>query len=478
VYKIAQQLIYELEENAILYCHWKSNQRIISALSGEDDLDLLVSASDWDNFLELLNRLGAIEAENKNIAFSGVYHFYLLDYETFEILHLHVYRKLITGSSWIKEFDLGCEDECLNSRIRHESGIFIAAPSFEYIIFAIRILVKCSTFLEALILFRDFDSIVNEIEYLKQVSNREDVKRFLACCFPVLSVTDIEDFLADVNSRDYFGGLIKARALTFKIRTLRRINYPLAFIKQLSQFVYRSGNKLIFRKKKSFKASGKLIAIVGLDATGKTTITTELKNWLGKYFSTFLIHVGKPPASLLSYIPNFFIKLGRGHASSINRFAIQRSDSQKSLIFCLRQVILAFDRWHLLQKFQMAIDNNEIVICDRFPSLCNGVMDSPRLDPNRLFGIKKILAWLENRFYKKMRAPDLILRLTVPVDIAVKRNRERIKEGKETEDFIRVRHKLNKNLTYRAKTFREIDTTQNLKTVLEEAKKIIWKELK
>ncbi len=37
---------------------------------------------------------------------------------------------------------------------------------------------------------------------------------------------------------------------------------------------------------------------------------------------------------------------------------------------------------------------------------------------------------------QKMAKPDILFNLTVPVDVAVERNRSRIKEGKESEEFI------------------------------------------
>jgi thymidylate kinase len=76
--------------------------------------------------------------------------------------------------------------------------------------------------------------------------------------------------------------------------------------------------------------------------------------------------------------------------------------------------------------------------------------------------------------YRRMPEPDLLFYLTVPVDVAVQRNEERIKEGKESEAFLRTRHLENSDLTYKAKEQYIIDTNRDYDDVISEIKHIIW----
>ena len=52
------QTLRKLEAEKIDYCHWKSNAAIDRSASGDNDLDLLVSRSDAQQFTELLDQLG------------------------------------------------------------------------------------------------------------------------------------------------------------------------------------------------------------------------------------------------------------------------------------------------------------------------------------------------------------------------------------------------------------------------------------
>ncbi len=65
----------------------------------------------------------------------------------------------------------------------------------------------------------------------------------------------------------------------------------------------------------------------------------------------------------------------------------------------------------------------------------------------------------------------------MPIRSAVERNRTRIKEGKESEEFIRIRHKENQNLEYSAKQIFKIDTNVPYEMELREIKSSIWRVL-
>ncbi|MCK4441434.1 MAG: hypothetical protein KAU90_05470, partial [Sulfurovaceae bacterium] len=243
----------------------------------------------------------------------------------------------------------------------------------------------------------------------------------------------------------------------------------------ISQLFYRSFNKLFFKQKKKIHSSGALIVIAGLDATGKTTITYDLKKWLDKNFKLSLIHFGKPPSTLITYPFNLLIKLFRREVSSDSslKSSIQK-DEPKPFIYLVRQVILAYDRYRLIKKYWKKTSSGEIVILDRYKSENYGVMDSKRLNTVHYSGIKLKLAEFENHLYDIMPTPDVLFYLTVPVEVAVQRNHNRIKDGKESEEFIRLRHKQNRDLKYDSHHIYIIDTNQSYESEIRDIKSKIW----
>ncbi len=255
------------------------------------------------------------------------------------------------------------------------------------------------------------------------------------------------------------------------------------------------------RKNKVLQTGGAVIAFVGPEATGKSTLVREAKQWLGSTFITRAVHVGKPPSTWLTAPLNIILPLGRklvpqwrtsrieGHVAVPGQ-ALPTADEGEvtstgttSLLYALRAVAIAWDRRHLLLKARRAAANGAIIVCDRYPSEAVGAMDSARLrpDPTKR-GIKTALfnrlAMWEERLYQQMPPPDVVLRLSVSLETAKERNRTRIKVGKEADAYIESRHRQAREW-HRAgvRSIHEIDTNQSLSDTLHKVKAAIWTSL-
>ena len=191
------------------------------------------------------------------------------------------------------------------------------------------------------------------------------------------------------------------------------------------------------------------------------------------------MHFGKPKSSLLTFPINFLIKIIRKKTpiDSELRSSLKNKKRSKSLIFILRQLVLAFDRFRLAKIIWDKSSRGNIILCDRYKTEDYGFMDSKRLIPKDYIGLKKTLSLKENYLYDSMSIPDILFYLTVPVDIAVQRNESRVKKGKESEVFLRLRHSENQNLRFKAKNVYKINTDRVFKDVIIEIKELIWKNI-
>jgi len=475
MYKITQSLIASLNKNNVRYCHWKSNLLLDEALNGYDDLDLLVSKKDILKFERLIFSLGFKEGSNKNISFSSVKHFYGLD-ESGEILHLHVYYQIKTGPSWTKSFRFDFEEYILDNLELHHSGMPIPQKHIELVIFIFRIMLKYSKINEFILINKESQRTNKEIDYLLKNLDENRLENFLSEYFSNFTKDEIFKYIIVIKSGSKLLQFLNGNKVRNKLKRYKYLTFYEENLNNIYQFSYRFLNKLIFKQKKKLN-SGTFIVVAGLDATGKTTITNELKKLLGKNFTINLIHFGKPPSTLITYPFNLMIKFLRKNSNNVNLKSSINDNKAKSLLFILRQVILSYDRYKLATKYFDKVSKGEIVICDRYKSEDYFVMDSKRLDPNVYNGIKKKLSLLENYFYNNMPTPNILFYLKVPVEVAVKRNEERIKEGKESAEFIRIRHSQNKDLTYKADFVYEIDTNREYKEVISEIKTKLWEVL-
>ncbi|MBU1916972.1 hypothetical protein KKF63_02535, partial [bacterium] len=114
---------------------------------------------------------------------------------------------------------------------------------------------------------------------------------------------------------------------------------------------------------------------------------------------------------------------------------------------------------------------------DRYPSHTHGAMDSPRIgsSPKWIKGfILEKMASREKFIYDSMPKADLLIQLTIDVEVAVQRNRDRIKAGNETEEYIRIRHKENTNLCYPYHHCYTVSTNGALESILDEVRAIVW----
>jgi thymidylate kinase len=475
MYKLSKDLIDELSRESIKYCHWKSNLLLNDALDGYDDLDLLVARDDIAKFERVISKMGFKEASNQNISFNGIKHFYGYDNRSGEILHLHIYYQVKTGASWTKSMHFNFESHILDNLINHESGMPIPQKHIELVIFIFRIMLKYSKINEFILVNREHDRTLNEIIYLQNGANRDKIREFLERYFINISENEFYSYIDTIRDgskieRYFAGKKLKKRLKEYRYLSFLEENYT-----NIYQLLYRSFNKLFFKQKKRVHSSGTIIVIAGLDATGKTTVTQDLKKWLGKNFTTSLVHFGKPKSTLLTYPFNFLIKILRKEASSSSGFksSIQKKGA-KSFLYIVRQIILAYDRYRLIKECWKKSSAGDIVILDRYKSEDYGVMDSKRLNPIDYSGLKLRLVEFENSLYDKMPKPDILFYLNVPVEIAVERNHNRIKEGKESEAFIRLRHKQNRDLTYSSEHTHIIDTNQPYKKEIREIKSKIW----
>ncbi len=477
MYKLSKDLIDELAKEDIRYCHWKSNYLLDDALDGYDDLDLLVSRDDISKFEIILLRLNFKEAIDSHISFNGVKHFYGYDNDSGEILHLHIYYKIKTGASWTKSIHFDFEEYILDNLTLHKSGMPIPKKYIELVMFIFRVMVKHSKINEFILAQKERRRTLNEIIYLQNGTNRDELREFLDRFFPNIREEEFYGYIETLRVGSKIERYFAGKRVVKKLKKYRYMSSFKESYINISQLLYRISNKLFFKRKKRL-STGTIIAITGLDATGKSTVTNDLKKWLGKNFTTHLTHFGKPKSSILTYPFNLLIKILRREASSSSsmKSSIQKNGA-KSLPYIIRQLILAYDRYRVAKRYWDRASAGDIVIFDRYKSENCGVMDSHRLDTKYYSGLKLRLVELENSLYKKIPKPDIILYLTVPVDIAVERNEKRIKEGKESREFIKIRHKLNQNLTYSADCIYTIDTNQPYQNEIRDIKSKIWRIL-
>lgn len=227
-------------------------------------------------------------------------------------------------------------------------------------------------------------------------------------------------------------------------------------------------------------ARGGVIAFVGPEATGKSTLLDQIGGWLAQHHSVRRIHAGKPPATALTFVPHVLLPTLRALFPDQRSTRIQARPEQVGrpreqpypLLFALRSVMLAYERRALITAASARSPDGTIVLSDRYPSRRSGAPDSPQLGHvPATSGLRRWLAAVEAHLYGDIPAPDLVIQLTAPLEVTLARNASRAKT--EPEDFVRLRHSLSSALEFEGAPVHRTSTDRPLRDVVREVKEAI-----
>ena len=493
---LTQELINRFNQEGVSYCHWKSNIDMAKTLEGELDIDLLVSNDSLARATDILTQLGFKQAAPRwGPNPPGIFHYYGYDPNQNDLVHLHMFARVLTGESFLKSHLLPFEEMLLKNTYS-TNEVRVTSKEAELVLFILRMYIKYGSLLDVGRLLKSDKKVREEAQWLKDGSDMKQMITLLDKYCPVVSE---EIFIECLNAILNETAYPKKWKLSYQIRQRLKMYRKYSFVGWLFGHVQLLTGNLIkkLRKQKGSKmllSGGTIVAIVGADATGKSTLVSETSRWLRKNFVLNTVHAGKPPSTLLTVPVNFLLGLHRRlrrksrsvrkseKGSPLNAGLVDAERKGLSfLIYAIRAVCLAWDRRVLLWKVRRASANGEIVVCDRYPTSAVGMMDSPRLleDPTQKGLVMAIYNWLarmEQTFYRQIPPPDIVLRLRVSLETAKKRNAAR--EILDDEIYLQNRHQQAKEwFMPGTRSIQDIDTELPLVETLLAVKQAIWPAL-
>jgi thymidylate kinase len=483
--KLVEELCSALNAEGINYCHWKSNDALALSATGDNDLDLLIDEADGHRFSQTLRLMGFKEALTpRTRKVPGVVNFLGVDGPTGKFVHIHAHYQLVVGDDTTKNYRLPVERAYLGSSLH--GGLFrVPAPEYEFIGFVIRMLLKHATW--DAVLFLRGAMTRSERQEFASLQRRVDLNR-------VRSLLDHELPLIKAALFERCLGALQVNAsLSFRLETGRALRRCLATsgrrawwadtgVRVWRRLYWRFERRVLGRTPhKRLADGGALIAIVGGDGAGKSSVVDGLSFWLGQHLATTTVHLGKPPRSMISVMFKCFVVAVRKafgvpqNGSLALSLGVDGSARIRGTSGLIWHLLRARDRWRAYRRARRHVSRGVLVVTDRFPLRQIKVMDGSVADlvmkATEGRPVLSRLAHWEKAYYERIKDPDILVVLRIDPDVAVARRRD------EDADFVRTRCAEVWSANWEGTPAVVVDAGRSREEVLSDVKGYVWSRL-
>lgn len=487
--ELLQALLAVFQRDAIAYCYWKSSRRVAEVLAGDADLDLLVAKQDQHRAARGLLECGfkafpcvASRDHPAILSFLGY------DEPCGRILHVHLHMQLVAGERLLKNYRLPWEQAILARAEPHAASCLpMLDPASEAVLLVVR------TCLE----LRRSDPVT----LLHWRATRRKFALDRASLRARVDRAELRRRAGEWLSEDTADRLVAAvfedgawepdrqlrRAVACDLAPHRLYNAVEARLRGAGRALHWLAGGLNKRHlhlprpwAKRAPGGGCVVAFLGVDGSGKTTVTAAIRAWLGDEIDVMPIYFGtgdgRPSLLLLPFklaVP-VFTRLSRQKPKGSSHGAVsgRAPGALYSLLLTVWSMVLAVEKRSKLHAAHRGAARGLVVIADRYPQ--DEILtynDGPLLA--RLTRVPEMLRRFEARAYSLARRlpPDLVLKLDAPPELLA------IREPNMDQGVIRERVDAVRRLVFPGARVVRVDATQPLADVIRTVKREIWRML-
>ena len=484
---LVAQLAEALDEREVRYCHWKSNTAIARSETGENDLDLLVDRRDAVAFREVLSQAGFSRAERQGKPLPpGKEDYFGHDPASGRLVHVDAHYQLVLGHDRTKNYRIPLEPEFLDQSQRQ--GLFrLPPPELEYVVLLVRMVLKYAIWDEVLwqtLRGRRAGLKASEQEELADLESRIDPDRVAQI------VRDHTPWLGDGLLASCAAVARAEVSLAERLRTGRRLHRQLAVHARHGEITdgpLRLARRLTVAWQTRVGSSprfqlangGAIVAVLGGDGSGKSTVIAELDAWLGAEFEMKQIHLGRPPWSATTYGIRGALKVVRLAGKVVGRARHRPppddEESEPPYRAMAWLACTARDRYLTYRKARRFANRGGLVVSDRYPHPALQSMDVPLIShadtPKSSGRLTSILQRLEHRYHDRIEFPEVMVVLRVDPDTAARRKTD------EPTEYVKRRVAEVWEIDWEEASVPVIDASRSKEEVAAELKSLIWDAL-
>ena len=300
------EILNDFQCQNISYCYWKSSRRVHLVLTGDGDLDLLIAREDQHRAEAILLHRGLkLFPSVSGRDHPAVLSFLGYDEPSGKLIHLHLHFRLVVGERLLKNYRIPWEKTVLARAVRHWAlPILILDPASEALLLLIRSCLELRS--SDPVTLRNWAATKQKFELAREaLAARVERGMLSERAAELMGEEPIGKDLADSMIEAFYG----EQALGNQAQLRRRVEKHFA--------VYRSYNAVEFRLRcigrimfwlagglnkrllhwprpwsRRAPGGGCVVAMIGVDGSGKSTAVATMRAWLGAEIDTMPIYFG------------------------------------------------------------------------------------------------------------------------------------------------------------------------------------------
>jgi thymidylate kinase len=436
------EVLHEFHRQQISYCYWKSSRRLHAVFAGEGDVDLLVARNDQHRVqVILLERDFKLFPSVADRDHPATMTFLGYDERSGQLIHIHLHFRLIVGEGLLKNYRIPWEEVLLTRAILHPTlPIRILEPTSEAVLLVVR----------ACLELRRLDPMTLCLWQAKTRKFALD-RAELAALF---DRTTLRDLAAELLNEDLAERVADAfyseQPLETQVRLRRRMRKHFAAYRSYNAveawlrnagrallWVAGSLNKHVLHAPRPWNrrapGGGCMVAMIGVDGSGKSTSVATMRAWLGPKVDVMPIYFGTGDGRPSLFLRPFKLAMplirhvlkSKPKVASHGKISGPAPGLLYSLLLMVWAVAVAVDKRKKLVAARRGTNRGLIVLADRYPqNQILGFNDGPLL--TRLTVVPRWLRRFEGGVYTFARrlSPDLVIKLVVTPETAARREPE------------------------------------------------------
>lgn len=481
------EVLHEFHRQQVSYCYWKSSRRLDAVFAGEGDVDLLVARNDQHRVQAiLLDRDFKLFPSVADRDHPATMSFLGYDERGGQLIHIHLHFRLIVGEQLLKNYRIPWEEVLLTRAILHPTlPIRILEPTSEAVLLVVR----------ACLELRRLDPMTL---CLWQATTRkfaldraELAKRVDRTTLRDLAAELLGEDLAKLVAEALYG----EQPLETQVRLRRRMRKHCAAYRSYNAvearvrnagrallWVAGSLNKHVLHTPRPWNrrapGGGCMVAMLGVDGSGKSTSVATTRAWLGSKVDVVPIYFGTGDGRPSLWLRPFKVTMplirrllkSKPRVASHGKISGPAPGLLYSLLLMVWAVAVAVDKRKKLVAARRGTNRGLIVLADRYPqNQILGFNDGPLL--TRLTVVPHWLRRFEGAAYALARRlpPDLVIKLVVTPETAARR------EPEMDPAIIRERIAALQRLEFPGARVVCVDAEQPLAEVVRAVKHEIWR---